>query len=135
MYIPNTIARYGIETSDSKSSSSPLYTAPNTPSPSPLHPIAMDENWNLMASDTDEHVVRLESRLFDVREQARAQQNTLDNILQLLQSLPALGDSHIPGNLTTASKAPIPMSEMSDSTSHAQVRGLKPATPNEFDGD
>jgi hypothetical protein len=44
----------------------------------------MDENQNPMALDADDRVVRLESKLFNVREQARAQQNTLDNILCLL---------------------------------------------------
>jgi hypothetical protein len=41
----------------------------------------MDENRNPMALDADDRVTRLESGLFDVREQARAQQNTLDDIL------------------------------------------------------
>jgi hypothetical protein len=44
----------------------------------------MDENQNPMALNADDHVTRLESGLFDAREQARAQQNTLDNIFQLL---------------------------------------------------
>jgi hypothetical protein len=95
----------------------------------------MDENQNPMALDADDHVTRLESGLFDVREQARAQQNTLDNILQLLQHLPALEDPHIPRNPTAASKVPIPMTLTSDSTPHVKVCGLKPASPNEFDGD
>src|ERR1700676_455122 len=88
-----------------------------------------------MALDTDDRVTRLESGLFDAREQARAQQNTLDNILQLLQHLPALGEPHIPGNPTTASRVPIPTTPMSDSTPHVRACGLKPASPNEFDGD
>jgi hypothetical protein len=124
-----------LEKSDSEGSSAPLYTAPNTPSSSPLHPIIMDENQNPTALDADDHVTRLESGLFDVREQTRAQQNTLDSILQLLQRLPALEDPHIPGDPTAASRVPIPMTLTSDSTPHAQARGLKPASPNEFDGD
>jgi len=82
----------------------------------------MDENRNPMALDTDDRVTRLESGLFDAREQARAQQNTLDNILQLLQHLPALGDPHIPGDPTTASRVPIPTTPMSDSTPHVRAQ-------------
>src|SRR5882757_6468133 len=88
-----------------------------------------------MALDADDRVSRLESRLFNAREQARAQQNTLDDILRLLQHLPTVEDSHIPGDPTAASRVPIPATPMSDSTPHARARGLKPATPNEFDGD
>jgi len=95
----------------------------------------MDENRNPMALDADDRVARLESGLFDAREQARAQQNTLDDILRLLQHLPTIEDSHIPGDPTAASRVPIPATPTSDSTPHARARGLKPATPNEFDGD
>ena len=95
----------------------------------------MDENRNPMALDADDRVARLESGLFDAREQARAQQNTLDDILRLLQRLPTVEDSHIPGDPTAASRVPIPATPTSDSTPHARARGLKPATPNEFDGD
>jgi hypothetical protein len=95
----------------------------------------MDENRNPMALDANDRVSRLESRLFDAREQARAQQNTLDDILRLLQHLPALEDSHIPGDPTAASRVPILATPTLDSTPHVWARGLKPATPNEFDGD
>src|ERR1700692_4017113 len=88
-----------------------------------------------MALDTDDRVTRLESGLFDAREQARAQQNTLDNILQLLQCLPALGDPHIPGDQTQASSVPLPTTPMPASPPHMRARGLKPASPNKFDGD
>ena len=88
-----------------------------------------------MALDAEDHVSRLESGLFKVREQARAQQNTLDDIFQLLQCLPALEDSHIPRDPTAASRVPIPVTPTSDSTPHAWACGLKPASPNEFDGD
>jgi hypothetical protein len=95
----------------------------------------MDENQNTMALDTNNRVARLNSGLSEAREQARVQQNTLDDNLRLLQCLPALGDSHIPGDLTAASRVPILTTPMLDSTPHAQVHGLKPVTPNDFDGD
>jgi hypothetical protein len=50
----------------------------------------MDKSWNLRLLDNDEHVARLKSGLSEAREQARAQQNTLNNILLLLQRLPVL---------------------------------------------
>jgi hypothetical protein len=88
-----------------------------------------------MALDTNDCIARLESRLFDVREQAKAQQNTLNDILHLLQHLPALEDSCIPKDLTAASRVLIPTTPISDSTLHVWACGLKLATPNEFDGD
>src|ERR1700720_3357742 len=121
------IARYRIKTGNSDGSLSALYTAPNTPSFPPLHPSIMDENQSTMALDADDCIARLESGLFDAREQARAQQNTLNNILQLLQRLPALGDSHIPRDTTTASRVPILVIPMSDPTPHVRAHGLKPA--------
>src|ERR1700683_1692107 len=63
------IARYGIESSNSECSPSLLYTAPNTPSSSQLHPIVMDENLTQMASDAEDRISRLKSRLSAVREQ------------------------------------------------------------------
>jgi hypothetical protein len=94
----------------------------------------MDENRNPMALDADDHVTRLKSGLFDVKEQARSQQNTLDDILHLLQCLPTLEDSRISKDLTAASRVPIPVTPTSDSTPLVQACGLKPTTPNEFDG-
>ena len=95
----------------------------------------MEENQNPMALDADGHVTRLESGLSHVREQARVQQNTLDDILQLLQRVPALRNSQRPRDMTIAPEVPILTMPTSDSTPHVWVRGLKPATPNDFDGD
>ena len=95
----------------------------------------MGENRNPMALDADDHVTRLESGLSNTREQAKAQQNTLDSILRLLQHMPVLGDSHIPGDPTATPQVTILVIPMSDSTPHMRACSLKPATPNDFNGD
>jgi len=95
----------------------------------------MDDNQNLMALDVDDCITRLKSGLSDAREKSRVQQNTLDDMLWLLQHIHALGDPHIPGDLTTAPQVAIPTILTSDSTPHTWVCSLKPATPNDFDGD
>ena len=66
-----TIAKYGIEQSDSESSSSPIYTAPNTPSSSKWN--SKDPEKFPMDSEPEDRVSRLESRLSEAREQARVQ--------------------------------------------------------------
>ena len=80
------IARYGIEQSDSESSSSPLYTAPNTPSSSKRN--SEDLEKFPMDSEPEDRISRLKSELSEAKERARVQQNTLDHILTLLQQLP-----------------------------------------------
>ena len=86
-----------------------------------------------MTMEAEDHVSRLKSRLAEAREQARIQQNTLDDILQLLQNMPGLIEIRTPENLVMTPRTPAPMDM--NSTLHMQARGLKPATPNEFDGD
>jgi hypothetical protein len=118
----------------------PLYTVPNSPSSPPLRPITMNDNQNLMALDTDEHVTKLKSGLSKVREEARVQQNTLDDILQLLWRLPIVeperprNPNQIPGAPATTPRVTTSMTLVLDSSPHLQACGLKPATPNEFDG-
>jgi hypothetical protein len=77
----------------------------HSPSSPPLHPITMDKNRNPMALDADEHITRLESGLSEVREQARVQQNTLDDILQILQRL-LIVELEKPRNLNQIPGAP-----------------------------
>jgi len=127
-----TIARYGIEQSDSESSSSPLYTAPNTPSFSKRN--SKDLEKPLMDSKPEDCVSRLESGLSKGREQARVQQNTLDHILQLLQQLPITGVPQAPQGPPTALPAPT-VAALAAPALGQPARGLKPATPNDFDGD
>jgi hypothetical protein len=86
----------------------------------------MDENLTQIPSDADDHVSRLKSGLLQAQEHARVQQNTLDHILQLLQRLPSVGDIQIPQNIPAAPADPTPP---------VRAWGLKPATPNDFDGD
>jgi hypothetical protein len=61
-----TIGRYGIEQSDSESSSSPLYTAPNTPSSSKRN--SEDLEKFPMDSKPEDHISRLESKLSKAKE-------------------------------------------------------------------
>ena len=92
-----------------------------------------------MALDADEHVTRLEFGLSEVREQARVQQNTLDDILQLLWKLPIAelerprNPNQIPGAPATTPRVPTSMTPVS--SPHVWARGLKPVTPSKFDGD
>ena len=83
--------------------------------------------------EAEDRVSRLESGLAEAREQAQIQQNTLDDILQLLQNMPGLKDIRTPENPVMTLRTPAP-TDM-NSTLHMQARGLKPATPSEFDGD
>jgi hypothetical protein len=99
-----------------------------------LHPAIMDENTTQIPADADDRVSRLESRLLQAQEHARVQQNTLDHILQLLQHLPSAGDAQTPQNIPTTSE-PQPPVTLADSTPQVRARGLKPLTPNDFDGD
>ena len=94
-----------------------------------------------MTLDANECVARLEAKLSEAREHARVQQNTLDDILQLLQRLLILdmenprNPNQIPGAPAATPRVPILTTPVSDSTPHAQACSLKPATPNNFDGD
>jgi hypothetical protein len=99
-----------------------------------LHPAIMDENLTQIPSDTDNCISRLESGLLQAQEHARVQQNTLDHILQLLQCLPSVGDSQTPQNIP-ATLEPQPPVTLADHTSQVWARGLRPATPNDFDED
>ena len=94
----------------------------------------MDENPTQIPSDADDRVSRLESGLLQAQEHARVQQNTLDHILQLLQRLPSVGDAQTPHNIPAAPE-PQPPVTPADPTPPVRARGLKPATPNDFDGD
>ena len=101
----------------------------------------MNENQKLMALDADEHITRLKSGLSEVREQARVQQNTLDDILQLLQRLLITeperprNPNQIPGAPATTPRILTLRTPVLDSSPHVRAHGLKLATPNEFDGD
>ncbi|KIM86281.1 hypothetical protein PILCRDRAFT_4789 [Piloderma croceum F 1598] len=134
-----TIAKYGIEQSDSKCLSSPLYTAPNTPSSSKRN--SEDPEKNPMDSEAEDCVSRLESGLSEAREQARVQQNTLNHILQLLQRLPITGGTQAPQDPPVVAAAPtVPALPAPTAAPMAPVLrepscGLKPATLNDFDGD
>ena len=94
-----------------------------------------------MALDADECITRLESGLSKVREQARDQQNTLDDIIQLLWRLliaepERLGNlNQIPGALATTLRVPTSITPVPDSSPHVRARGLKLVTPSKFDGD
>jgi hypothetical protein len=127
-----TIARYGIEQSDSESSSSPLYTAPNTPSSSKRN--SEDLEKPLMDSEPEDRVSRLESGLSEAREQARVQQNTLNQILQLLQQLLISGVLQAPQDPPMALPAPTVAAPAAPTLCEPACR-LKPTTPNDFDGD
>jgi hypothetical protein len=87
-----------------------------------------------MDSEPEDRVSRLESRLSEAREQARVQQNTLDYILQLLQQLQISGVLQAPQNPPTALPAPT-VAALAAPTHCEPARGLKPVTPNDFDGD
>jgi Retrotransposon gag protein len=126
---PITIAKYGIDQSDSESSPSPLHTAPNTPSSSKRN--SDDPEKTPMDTEPEDRVSKLESGLSEAREQARAQQNTLDHILQLLQGLQISG---APRDPPPAPSAPGPAAPATSALQRASCR-LKPATPNDFDGD
>ena len=98
-----------------------------------------------MDSEPEDRVSRLESGLSEAREQGRVQQNTLDHILTLLQRLPIAGAPHTPQNpipgVTQAPPDPSlaqpapPVAAQATPALHEPSRGLKPATPNDFDGD
>jgi hypothetical protein len=94
----------------------------------------MDENPTQIPSDADDRVSRLESGLLQAQEHARVQQNTLDHILQLLQRLPSVRDAQTPQNIPAAPE-PQPPVTPADPTPPVRARGLKPSTPNDFDGD
>jgi hypothetical protein len=94
----------------------------------------MDENLTQILSDADDRVSRLESGLLQAQEHARVQQNTLDHILQLLQHLPSIRDAQTPQNIPAALE-PQPPVTPADPTPPVQAWGLKPLTPNDFDGD
>jgi Retrotransposon gag protein/Zinc knuckle len=87
-----------------------------------------------MDSEQEDRVSRLESGLSETREQARVQQNTLDHILQLLQGLQAPGVSQAAPDPPPAPPAP-PIANPTVSAVQEPSRGLKPAAPNDFDGD
>ncbi|KIM72592.1 hypothetical protein PILCRDRAFT_16000 [Piloderma croceum F 1598] len=137
--IPQHQTHFQIEQSDSEHSSSPLYTAPNTPSSSKWN--SEDLEKNPMDSDAEDRISRLESRLSEAREQARVQQNTLDHILQLLQQLPITEGTQAPQDpplaaaAPTAPALPAPIAALMAPVLCEPSRGLKPATPNNFDGD
>ena len=84
-----------------------------------------------MDTELEDRVSKLESGLSEAREQARAQQNTLDHILQLLQGLQISG---APQNPPPALSAP-GLAAPATSAPQRASRGLKPATLNDFDGD
>jgi hypothetical protein len=87
-----------------------------------------------MDSEPEDCVSRLESGLSKAREQARVQQNTLDHILQLLQQLPISGVLQAPQDPPTALPAPT-VAALAAPTLCEPAHGLKPTTPNNFDGD
>jgi Retrotransposon gag protein/Zinc knuckle len=85
-----------------------------------------------MDSEPLDRISKLESGLSDAREQAKAQQNTLDEILRHIQGLSATRDSQPPvGPPPAMPRVAIP----TEAEPRAPTRGLKPAAPNEFDGD
>jgi Zinc knuckle/Retrotransposon gag protein len=87
-----------------------------------------------MDSEPEDRVSRLESGLSEAREQARVQQNTLNHILTLLQQLSIPGVPQAPQDPPPAPPAPT-VTAPATSTPHEPSRRLKPATPNDFDGD
>jgi Retrotransposon gag protein/Zinc knuckle len=87
-----------------------------------------------MDSEAEDRVSRLESELSKAREQARVQQNTLDHILNLLQRLPIPGTPQAPQDPSPAPPAPMVTASAAPAVREPS-RGLKPATPNDFDGD
>ena len=87
-----------------------------------------------MDSEAEDRVSRLESELSKAREQARVQQNTLDHILNLLQRLPIPGTLQAPQDPSPAPPAPT-VTALAAPALCEPSRGLKPATPNDFDGD
>jgi hypothetical protein len=99
-----------------------------------LHPAIIDKNPTQIPSDADDHISRLKSGLLQAQEHARVQQNTLDHILLLLQCLPGVGDSRTPQNIP-ATLEPQPLVTLADPTPQVWAQGLKPVTPNDFDGD
>src|ERR1700720_2180820 len=86
-----------------------------------------------MTMEAEDHVSRLQSRLSEAREQTQIRQNKLDDILHLLQNMPGLKEIRTPENPVMTPRTPALMDM--NSTLHMQARGLKPATPSEFDGD
>lgn len=106
-------------------SSSPLYIAPNSPSFSQRLPIVRNENQTQRTLDANDHIAMLKYRLLQAQEHSRIQQNTLDHILRLLHDVPGPQGPQIPKTLVTPA----------DSIPNVQACGLKPSTPNDFDGD
>src|ERR1700720_819314 len=91
--VPNSV--WIVRMASSGHSPSPLYTAPNSPSSIPT---TMDNIPTQMTMEAEDRVSRLESGLAEEREQAQIQQNTLDDILQLLQNMPGLKEIRTPEN-------------------------------------
>ena len=87
-----------------------------------------------MDSKAKDRVSRLESELSKAREQARVQQNTLDHILNLLQRLPIHGTPQAPQDPSPALPAPTVTASAAPALCEP-LHGLKPTTPNDFDGD
>jgi hypothetical protein len=89
-----------------------------------------------MDTEPEDRISKLKSGLSEVREQARVQQNTLNHILRLLQGLQISGAPQdpppappVPG--LAAPETSAPATSVPQQASH----GLKPTTPNDFDGD
>jgi hypothetical protein len=87
-----------------------------------------------MDSEAEDRVSTLESELSKAREQARVQQNTLDHILNLLQRLPIPRTPQAPQGSSLAPPAPMVTAPAAPALCEP-LRGLKPATLNDFDGD
>jgi len=87
-----------------------------------------------MDSEPEDHISRLESELSEAKERARVQQNTLDHILTLLQWLPIPEAPQAPQDPPPAQLAPTITAPTAPALREPS-RGLKPATPNDFNGD
>jgi hypothetical protein len=87
-----------------------------------------------MDSEPEDRISRLESELSEAKERARVQQNTLDHILTLLQRLPIPEAPQAPQDPPPARLAPTITAPTAPALREPS-RGLKPATPNDFDGD
>jgi hypothetical protein len=87
-----------------------------------------------MDSEPEDRISRLESELSEAKERSRVQQNTLDHILTLLQRLPIPGAEQAPQDSAPAPLAPTITAPTAPAIREPS-RGLKPATPNDFDGD
>src|SRR5882762_3038202 len=97
----------------------------------------MNKNPAEITSDAVDRVSRLESGLLQIQEQARVHLDALNRLLQLLQRLPGLRESQIPRNAPSAPEVSILVTPESPETYIPNIRacGLKPAAPNNFDGD